>query len=77
MEAKYSYWQSLLPTMDKRYQETKDHPAWKAIEGFVPPRESVSDDGKVMLDNVIEGNIIMYKGRDAMYMNIVDLPLVG
>ncbi len=30
-EAKYSYWQSLLPTMDKRYQETKDHPAWKAI----------------------------------------------
>lgn len=73
-EAKYSYWQSLLSTMDKRYQEVKDQPGWKEMPGFVPPRESVSQDGKVMLDNVIQRNIISYKGRDVLYMDVVDLP---
>lgn len=73
-EFKYSYWQSVLTTMDKRYQETKDNAAWKEILGFVPPRESVSKDGKVMLDNVIRRNIISYQGRDVLYMDVVNVP---
>lgn len=73
-EAKYTYWQSLLSTMDKRYAETKDNAAWKEIVGYGPPRESYSQDGKVMVDNIIQRNIIAYKGRGALYMDVVQLP---
>ncbi len=74
-DTKNSYWQSQLSTKDQRYQEVKDNAAWKEIPGMVPPRESASADGKVMVDNIIQRNIISYKGRDILYMDVVNLPI--
>lgn len=73
-QAKQKYWQSLQSTMEKRYLEAKDSPAWQAMPGFVPPSQWSSQDGKVMVDNVIQRNIISYKSRDALYMDVVALP---
>ncbi|MCC6508180.1 MAG: right-handed parallel beta-helix repeat-containing protein [Pirellulaceae bacterium] len=74
-KADYSYWQSLLETMDKRYQEVIQEPAWKEMAGLVPPRETASASGEVMVDNVIERNIVSYNGRNVYWMNSVNLPM--
>ncbi len=72
--ARTARWDSVLEKMQQGYAEVKDVAAWKAIRGFGPPQEVASRDGKVMTDNVIQRNIMAYKGGEVRYMSITNLP---
>lgn len=73
-DSKHSHWLAQQETIEKRYQETKDVPAWKEIRGYKSVQETVSPNGDVMVDNVIRRNIFSYKGREVMYMDVINLP---